>query len=110
MPYKNQIRNLIFGEWLDFNVLANVKLWAARTLHQSKVMCFMKHDAAGKHSLILHQLDRQDQPQSDTRNNKTLLGPSTPAPYWAALCGDYAFTYIQPGKRDYPFSLPIITR
>jgi len=43
-------------------------------------MDYTKHPTASTYNLILHQLDWQDQPEYDTRNNKTLLGPSTPAP------------------------------
>jgi hypothetical protein len=45
----------------------------------------MKHHATNKHNLILLQPDWQNQPQSDTRNQKAPLWPSTPAPCWAAF-------------------------
>jgi hypothetical protein len=50
-------------------------------------MDYTKHPAASIHNLILPQLDRQDQLQGDTRSKKAPLGPSTPAPCWAARWG-----------------------
>jgi len=61
------------------------KLWAARIPHQLTAMDYTKHPVASTTLLILHQLDQQDQLQCDTRNNKTPLGPSTPAPCWVDL-------------------------
>jgi hypothetical protein len=57
------------------------KLWAARTPHQLTAIDYTKHHAASEYSLILPQLDWQDQLQSDTRSKKAPLGPSTPAPW-----------------------------
>jgi hypothetical protein len=75
-------------------------------------MDYTKHHAASTYSLILHQLDWQDQLQCDTRSKKVPLGPSTPAPCWAARWGTKATNIANakhsPHHHNFFTALPVV--